>query len=176
MNIHYLENEDIYTSVITEGILRAEESVWIGTANVKDLRVGSGKRYVSILKSFKDLCKKGVEIRILHSGIPSEPFLEDFRKFDMKSEERFTMRRCLRVHFKCVILDGKELFIGSPNLTGAGIGAKGRNRRNFEIGLMIDDEGTLRKVSSLFMRIWKGKECPDCGRKKYCYVPLEEPG
>ncbi len=175
MDIKYLENIEIYESVILDGIRNADHSIWIATANVKDLRVEEDKRYVSINKLFRDLCRKNVELRILHSSIPSEAFLKDFKKYRLGEEKRFLMRRCPRVHFKCVLIDGKRLFVGSPNLTGAGLGAKGENRRNFEIGILTENPELIKHIRSLFLKIWEGKMCSDCGRKKFCYVPLEEP-
>ncbi len=175
MDVQYLENENIYKSVILNGIFGAKESVWIATANVKDLQIEEGRKYISILKLFRDLCGRGVELRILHSGIPSEAYLRDFKKYELRKEENFVMRRCLRVHFKCVLIDGNKLFIGSPNLTGAGLGAKGKNRRNFEIGILTDSDELIKNVRSLFLRIWDGEVCSKCGRRKICYVPLEEP-
>jgi len=171
----YLQNTEIYNAVVLEGILKAKSSILIGTANVKDLQVEKGQRYISIVKLFKELCGKGVEVRILHSGIPSGAFLKDFKSYRLSNEKYFVMKRCLRVHFKCVLIDGNKLFIGSPNLTGAGLGAKGKNRRNFEIGIITQDNEMIQKVSTLFAKIWEGKMCEICGRKKYCYVPLEGP-
>ena len=43
---------------------------------------------------------------------------------------------CPRAHFKSVIVDGKIAYSGSANLTGAGLGAKGKDRRNFEGGIL----------------------------------------
>ena len=34
---------------------------------------------------------------------------------------------CPHVHFKMLVFDGKEVYVGSANLSGAGIGMKGRN-------------------------------------------------
>lgn len=175
MDIRYLENVEIYKSVILDGMFNANKSVWIATANVKDLQIEESHHYISILKPFKNLCRRGVDLRILHSGIPSEAFLNDFRKYELHKEEKFLMRRCLRVHFKSVLIDEKKLFIGSPNLTGAGLGTKAQNRRNFEIGIITDDNELIKRVRSLFSRIWEGEMCTDCGRRKICYVPLEEP-
>ncbi|MCK4233146.1 phospholipase D family protein [candidate division WOR-3 bacterium] len=175
MDIRYLENIEIYKTVVLNGVCKARQSIWIATANVKGLQIEEGQNYISILKIFKNLCKKEVKIRILHSGIPSEAFLQDFRKCELHREKNFLMRRCLRVHFKSVLLDVKELFIGSPNFTGAGLGAKGENRRNFEIGVATKSSELINSVQSLFLRIWEGEMCETCGRRKFCYVPLEEP-
>jgi len=42
---------------------------------------------------------------------------------------------CPRVHFKLMIFDLETVYIGSANLTGAGMGLKGENKRNFEVGI-----------------------------------------
>ena len=42
-------------------------------------------------------------------------------------------------NFKMLIFDCKEMYIGSANLTGAGIGMKTDNKRNFEAGTLTDD-------------------------------------
>ena len=59
--------------------------------------------------------------------------------------------------------------------TGAGLGAKGETRRNFELGVLTHDAAMLDRVAALFHRIWEGLMCADCGRQSVCYVPLEEP-
>jgi phosphatidylserine/phosphatidylglycerophosphate/cardiolipin synthase-like enzyme len=173
--VKYLQNRQIYDEVILKALRNARRRVRIATANVKDVQVEFGKDYVSILKLMKKLCHSGVRIEILHSGIPSEPFRRDFDTYDLRSEPGFAMRRCPRVHFKCVLIDDGELFLGSPNLTGAGMGAKGERRRNFEIGIITDDGKVREKVNRLFDDIWEGRMCEQCGRRKVCYVPLEGP-
>lgn len=171
----YLQNRQIYDAVILGSMRSAKRSVRIATANVKDVKVENKGEYASILRIIRDLCRRGVKVEILHSGIPSEPFLKDFKKYKLHEEGNFAMRRCLRVHFKCVLVDENELFFGSANLTGAGMGAKGENRRNFEIGILTDDDSIMNRISTLFSGIWDGKMCGQCGRKKVCYVPLEGP-
>jgi hypothetical protein len=59
-------------------------------------------------------------------------------------------------------------------MTGAGIGAKSANRRNFEVGILTDERSFIDKASSLFEMIWCGDMCGNCGRQKQCPVPLEE--
>lgn len=175
MNIKYLENSGIYKEVILDATLNARYSIWIATANVKDLQIEEGREYVSILKIFRDLCRKNIDIRILHSGIPSEAFLEDFKKYSLSKEKNFQMKRCPRVHLKAILIDKSELFVGSPNLTGAGMGAKSENRRNFEIGFITDSSVFIKNLQSLFTRIWDSEMCKKCGRKDICYSPLEGP-
>jgi phosphatidylserine/phosphatidylglycerophosphate/cardiolipin synthase-like enzyme len=75
---------------------------------------------------------------------------------------------CPRVHLKSVIIDGEVAYTGSANLTGAGMGAKGPNKRNFEAGLLIKDRNLVGKIMEQFDDIWRGSFCADCKRKKYC--------
>ena len=51
--------------------------------------------------------------------------------------DRLERLLCPRVHFKMLVFDGEEVYIGSANLTGAGIGMKTDNKRNFEAGIPI---------------------------------------
>lgn len=174
--IEYLESWDLYARVIREGVALAKETLLIATANLKDTQVDVRGEYRSIAEVFAGLCKRGVKIRLLHSGIPSDPFLANLDEFGLSKEENFTMRRCPRVHFKMILIDGKELYLGSANLTGAGLGAKGEQKRNFEVGFLTKDPSLIKALSSLFRVIWEGKMCEGCGRRNVCYVPLEEPG
>ncbi len=43
------------------------------------------------------------------------------------------------VIFKLMIFDMETAYIGSANLTGAGMGMKSENRRNFEAGILTND-------------------------------------
>jgi phosphatidylserine/phosphatidylglycerophosphate/cardiolipin synthase-like enzyme len=122
VELTYLEGRDIYSKAVLGGILEAKQSVWIATANLKDAQVEWKGRYVSILRPLEAMCDRGIEIKILHSGVPSGPFLRDLCKGSLIGHANFRMRRCERVHLKAIITDGTGLFVGSPNLTGAGMG------------------------------------------------------
>ena len=85
------------------------------------------------------------------------------------------MRRCVRVHLKAIIADGVWMYLGSANLTGAGLGAKSPRRRNFEGGILTDDLALIDPMIEMLESIWTGRQCETCGRKRYCPLPLEEP-
>jgi phosphatidylserine/phosphatidylglycerophosphate/cardiolipin synthase-like enzyme len=85
------------------------------------------------------------------------------------------MRLCPRVHLKAVIVDGTHLYLGSANWTGAGLGAKGEHRRNFELGIVTQDHGLLDEVQGLYERIWRGAECAACKLRDVCPAPLDAP-
>jgi phosphatidylserine/phosphatidylglycerophosphate/cardiolipin synthase-like enzyme len=76
------------------------------------------------------------------------------------------------VHFKAVVVDGAWLYLGSANLTGAGLGAKGDGRRNFEVGLCTEDFETIDRVTALFLSVWSGSECASCKLRDACPDPI----
>ena len=177
-----------YESVV-KAAMNAERSLWIATANLKELMVedesarpgrrrvvGRQGNYRSVLEVFDDRVACGVEIRILHACAPSRPFCEELRRRPgLRRPNRgiFEMRLCPRVHFKAVIVDGTMLYLGSANWTGAGLGAKGEGRRNFEMGLVSRDDLLLDEVQGYFDRIWRGAECASCKLRPSCPRPLD---
>jgi phosphatidylserine/phosphatidylglycerophosphate/cardiolipin synthase-like enzyme len=74
---------------------------------------------------------------------------------------------------KVIAVDGAALYLGSANFTGAGLGAKGDGRRNFEMGILTDDDVLLDATQARFERIWSGKECGACKLRSVCPKPLD---
>src|SRR5690606_28243760 len=70
--------------------------------------------------------------------------------------------------------DGELLYLGSANWTGAGLGAKGSGRRNFEVGIVTDDAPLLDQIQALYDHIWSGGECASCKLRDECPGPLAE--
>jgi len=180
-SVQLIRDAEHYGAVITEGIQRAKVSVWIATANVKDVhvhapvgtRARARGRFVSLLESFRDLENRGVELRILHGAPPSRPFQESLRRANASATLARALRHCPRVHLKMIAVDGAMLYLGSANLTGAGLGAKADHRRNFEAGIVTDDEHLLDEMQGTFSKIWSGKACAGCGRRKECPLPID---
>ena len=71
-----------------------------------------------------------------------------------------------------LIFDFNEAYIGSANLTGAGIGMKSNNRRNFEAGILTDAPELVEAAMEQFDSVWRGAHCPNCGRKQFCTDPI----
>ena len=78
------------------------------------------------------------------------------------------MTLCPRVHFKMMIFDVQMAYIGSANLTGAGIGMKSGQKRNFEAGILTNEPSLVNVAANQFDDVWRGAFCEKCGRKKYC--------
>ena len=83
------------------------------------------------------------------------------------------MRRCPRVHLKTIAVDGAQLYLGSANFTGAGLGAKSDRRRNFEAGILTDDDLLLDEMQGTFDRIWTGLPCGRCALRAVCPAPID---
>ncbi len=175
-----------YEELVCQLILKARLSVWIATANLKDLHVeapiGTRARargaFVSMYERLTELAAAGVEVRILHGGVPSGPFRARLaagraRSGTAKKAAGVELRRCPRVHLKVVAVDATQLYLGSANFTGAGLGAKADGRRNFEMGLLTDDDVFMDAALSRFDAIWQGKECASCKLRRECPRPLD---
>jgi hypothetical protein len=170
MSVIIVTNEDLYKQAI-EPIARASSFVWIGTADIKDLHVhykGSIQSFLAVLDS---LVKKKVAIRLLHAKEPGVNFRRSFDKYPLlwDSMER---QLCPRVHFKHIIIDGKFAYSGSANLTGAGLGIKSLNTRNFESGFVTTDQKIIEAIMNQFDEVWLGKYCKNCKRKGFCSDPI----
>jgi phosphatidylserine/phosphatidylglycerophosphate/cardiolipin synthase-like enzyme len=111
----------------------------------------------------------------LHAGTPSGPALVELKKISAEEGGRLTIRRCPRLHAKIVVIDAREMYLGSANLTGAGLGAKGQHKRNFEMGVWTQAATLIEAAMGEFNQLWEGERCKKCQRKDVCPVPLEEP-
>jgi phosphatidylserine/phosphatidylglycerophosphate/cardiolipin synthase-like enzyme len=183
VRLSLLSGKAHYDAVITP-VAAAKRSVWIATANLKELmvedpRLVPGRRraqgrnaYRSVLAVFDELAQRGVELRILHAGMPSRPFRDELDRHPRLFGGGLVLRMCPRVHMKTVIIDGERMYLGSANWTGAGLGAKGEHRRNFELGIVTDDEVWLDEVQALYEHIWRGGACKACRLRDECEAPL----
>ena len=165
-------DEAHFDRVVRRGILKSGVSLDIATADFKAMLVPQGGGASSIVEVVQQLAVKGVEIRILHSGVPSARSLRDLAE---GLPSQLKIRRCPRLHAKAVVIDCKAMYLGSANLTGAGLGAKGEHKRNFEWGVWTEATELIDAVLAEFNRIWEGCRCQRCKRRDYCPVPLEEP-
>jgi len=168
--LEYIADKEHYTKVLTL-CEKVKHDLWIGTADLKDLYVEGGKEVVPFLSVLDKLLKRGVDVRLLHAKEPGENFREDFDKYPSlaKGLERVL---CPRVHFKMLVFDGSAVYFGSANLTGAGIGMKGANTRNFEAGILTDEPELVRQAMQQFDEVWMGLHCTKCQRRKYCGDPI----
>ena len=168
--IKFISNADHYQQVV-ERMQDVRKLLWIGTSDIKDLYVMEGQGTKPLLGLLSDLVERGVEVRLIHAKEPGPAFREDFDQYPnlIDGMERVL---CPRVHFKIIIFDLNTAYIGSANLTGAGLGMKGENTRNFEAGVLTTDPELVEKAIQQFDDVWMGSYCPSCRRKDFCPDPI----
>lgn len=181
VKVRLVVDRDHYDLLVKEAIEAAKVSLWIATANVKEMRVEAPigtvarakGRFLSILDTFDSLASRGVELRLLHAGLPSRFFRAELARHPALAKGALHIRQCPRVHLKMIAIDGRMLYLGSANFTGAGLGAKGEGRRNFEMGIVTDDDVMLDTTQARFEKIWSGGECKNCRLRGVCPKPLD---
>jgi phosphatidylserine/phosphatidylglycerophosphate/cardiolipin synthase-like enzyme len=163
-----------FQRIVLDGLCTAQVSIDIATADFKAMLVprAGRKNAESIVTVLRKLAAKGVEIRLLHAGVPSESALIELKR---GLPENMSIRRCPRLHAKSVIIDARRMYLGSANLTGAGLGAKADGRRNVEWGVWTTSAALIDGVLDQFNALWVGHQCEGCKRREVCPVPLEEP-
>ena len=166
-------NEESCGLVLGEMVEEAERLIWLVTADIKDLHVKRGRRYVPFLQVLAEKGSEGVEVRLIHAKEPGPRFREDFDRFpELIEAENFERILCPRMHMKCVLVDGRKAYIGSANLTGAGMGAKHKDRRNFEAGVVTDEPAMVGELMDFLDAFHLGDHCLKCRLREVCPDPV----
>ena len=75
--IRYIRDEQHNTLLMNE-ISKVKHTLWMGTADLKDLYIKQGKSSMPFLSLLEQEIKQGVSIRLLHAKEPGENFKNDF--------------------------------------------------------------------------------------------------
>lgn len=76
----YISNSAHHSEVLSR-VKSVKHTLWIGTADIKDLYVEVGKETKPFLALIAQLIRKGVEVRLIHAKEPGPNFREDFDKY-----------------------------------------------------------------------------------------------
>src|SRR6185503_9017010 len=117
VNLRLLRGRDHYEELVARELPRARVSIWIATANLKDLhmeapvgsRARAGGRMMSALELLSSRADADVEVRILHGRAPSGPFARRLAS-RRRAQGKLKLRQCPRVHMKLVAIDGSILY------------------------------------------------------------------
>ena len=170
-----ITNENHYQEVI-ERICAAKSSVKIMTANFKRFRLkpteNQGKVYKNGTPFVKHLIAKavqGVSVQIICSE-PSSAFTDEWKEYyQQMNPDLFEYNYCKRNHAKVIIIDDKWAYVGSANVTPAGLGQGIFTPGNFEAGILTENPEVVSSLKALFSIIRDGNFCPSCHRKDKCF-------
>jgi len=170
--VELLTGLGLHDRVIQREVMAAERTVWIATADLKDMHLPMARGYRPILEVFDRMAASGVSFRIIHSDLPSRPFRDTLERFERLCSGALELQVCPRSHWKLVLVDGRFAYLGSANFTGAGLGARSERRRNLELGVASDQPAFVRRVAGLFDAFWIGEHCRACGLRDRCPDPI----
>ena len=168
-----IEGVALHEQVVLGAVCGAKQFVWIATADLKDMHVKRGKRYEPILEHFAELAQRGVRFRIIHSKLPTGPFRATLAGLPALLRDALELQICPRSHWKVVIVDGLFAYTGSANFTGAGLGGKHPDRRNFELGMVGREPEFVSSLMQKFDQFWMGTHCLTCRLRARCPDPIE---
>jgi len=172
-NVKLLLDKQIYEGFAQAYLVKASRFVWIATANIKGTGLLYQGRFMTFVDLMASLVTRNVSLRIIHAELPSAPFRRRYEQLDGSGllSAGVEFLHCIRMHAKIFIVDGRVALVGSPNLTGAGIGAKSETNRNFEVAFLLEGEREVSRFVDYFDYIWMGGPCPRCGRRDLCPAP-----
>lgn len=167
-------NAQTYETVLLRLVPEAKRYLWVVTADLKDLFVEDGEgKFIPFLAVLAEKLRQGVEVRLIHAKEPGPRFREEFDRFpEFLRSDLFERILCPRMHMKAVVADGRIAYVGSANLTGAGMGAKAENRRNFEAGFVTEDKEQIAQLMSFLDSFYLGDWCTNCQRRDVCPEPV----
>ncbi len=169
--VRLISDTEHYTEVLTKA-QSVKHTLWIATADIKDLHVKTSGIVVPFLSILSDLVRRGVSIRLLYAKKPGENFRRDFACYP-NLEDGVECLLCPRIHFKIIIFDMSVAYLGSANLTGAGMGMKSPNHRNFELGILTNEKELVEQSIEQIDSLWRGNRCKSCKRKRFCPQPIK---
>ena len=169
-----LITENHYEEVI-ERICAAKSSIRIMTGDFKRFKLKptakQGKNYndgTPFIKHLMEKAEKGIAVQIICSR-PSKSFKEEYDAlYERIKPKNFRIYFCERNHSKVVIVDNKVAYVGSANVTPAGLAQGIMSPGNFEAGILTENHQFISQLNTLFSKIMNGDYCYNCHLANKC--------
>lgn len=160
---------------IFEHIFAAKSSIKIMTADFRLFRLkpiskkGKDKQgRTPFIKYLMKIAEQDISVQIICSD-PTKNVKVIFEELYKKmNTDNFRIFFCIRNHAKVVIIDDKIAYLGSANVTPAGLGQGVLSPGNFEVGIMSDNSEIISSLNALFSKIMNGDYCEKCHRANKC--------
>ena len=111
---------------------------------------------------------KGIAVQIICSR-PSKSFKEEYDAlYEKIKPKNFRIYFCERNHSKVVIVDNKVAYVGSANVTPAGLAQGIMSPGNFEVGILTENHQLNSQLNTLFSKIMNGDYCYNCHLANKC--------
>lgn len=173
--VRLIVNNSHYEEVI-QRICLAKSSIKILTGDFKRFRLRpseeQGDNYndgTPFIKHLIEKAEQGVSVQILCSR-PSKFFAEELESYYQRMEkpDNFEYVFCIRNHAKVIIIDDEVAYVGSANVTPAGLGQGLISPGNFEAGILTNNLDLVSSVRDFFEMVWDANSCTGCHRADQC--------
>lgn len=162
-----ITNKSHYEEVV-ERICSAKSSIKIMTANFKRFRLEHTEEQAMFygtpfIERLMEKAVQGVSVQIICS-MPSQSFTKEWMDYfqQMNNLKLFEYKFCERNHAKVFIFDDKLAYVGSANVTRAGLRQDTSSQLNIEAGILTEDPELVSSIRSFFSEIWNSKWCSEC--------------
>lgn len=134
------------------------QELLISVANLKSVKL-KGRHILDLLH---DLIERRVKVRILYMNSTQgmNTALQDSKYNKLRKSRYFEIRHHSHAHMKLFSFDNEVVYIGSANLTGAGMGTRRKKskKNNFEAGILTNKPDLVAHVKSHFEQVWRQAE------------------
>lgn len=161
-------DDSTFQNEVLGKIVRAKKTVCISTGILRKFQLTSTKdprAKIQFMEYLNMMADSGIVVRFLYSDV-SEGM--DSLLDSIKTSSNFKIIKCVRNHAKIVIVDDEFAYVGSANITRAGIGQIEENKGNFECGAISNDPVFVADALKYFDFTMSSEPCHGCHRKSSC--------
>ena len=145
----------LFMQQATEMVRRAGEKIYLENQSFNLLADDNNDEFIEFLEAVRDKQKAGVDVRIIFrdarefgasNGPAQQKLLERLKDFGFNTNFIKVQVGC---HTKGIIVDGKEVMLGSHNFTNMG------SLFNRDASLLVRDEKVAEYFEQIFLFDWK---------------------